>query len=212
MRNVRIIFSKNGRMKFASHLDMNRLMTRIIRRSSIPVWYTEGFNQHPYITFALPLSLGFTSEYEVMDIRILDDAFTDEQVKLALSQVLPDGLSVISVAESVEKAGAVAFAEFLIEFESDDTALANSLSAFLSQDHILTEKKTKKGKMKEIDMAPSIKSFSISCNNTIELNIVLSAGGDNNLNPVLLLSAYGDLPYYTVCRKKIYNSLMEEFK
>ena len=62
MRNVRVFFTKHGRMKFASHLDMNRLMTRLIRLSNIPIWYTEGFNQHPYITFALPLSLDHLSE------------------------------------------------------------------------------------------------------------------------------------------------------
>ncbi len=61
-------------------------------------------------------------------------------------------------------------------------------------------------------MAPSINRFEITCDGQINLNIVLSAGGDNNLNPTLLLAAFGDLPYYTVCRKKIYNSQMEEFK
>ncbi len=212
MRNVRVFFSKMGRMKFASHLDMNRLMTRIIRRSGVPIWYTEGFNQHPYITFALPLSLGFTSEYEIMDIRVLDDDFTNEQVKAALDKVFPDGLSVLSVEDMVEKTGSVAFAEFLISFDGGDKAFADSLRAFLSQESILTEKKTKKGKMKEVDMAPCIKRFEVLEGENVELSIVLSAGGDNNLNPTLLLAAFGETPYYTVCRKMIYNSSMECFK
>ena len=212
MRSVRVFFSKKGRMKFASHLDMNRLMTRIIRRSGVPIWYTEGFNQHPYITFALPLSLGFTSEYEIMDIRIVDDEFSNEMVKAAIQEVFPEDLAVISVEDAVMKTGEVAFAEFLITFEEGDKAFAEALNRFLSQESIITEKKTKKGKMKEIDMAPCINSFSVIDGETVQLNIVLAAGGENNLNPTLLLAAFGETPYYTVCRKMIYNSAMECFK
>lgn len=212
LRSVRVFFSKKGRMKFASHLDMNRLMTRIIRRSGVPIWYTEGFNQHPYITFALPLSLGFTSEYEIMDIRIVDDEFTNEMVKAALQEVFPEDLAVISVEDAVMKTGEVAFAEFLITFEEGDKAFAEALKCFLSQESIITEKKTKKGKMKEIDMAPCINSFSVIDGKEVQLNIVLAAGGENNLNPTLLLAAFGETPYYTVCRKMIYNSAMECFK
>lgn len=212
LRSVRVFFSKKGRMKFASHLDMNRLMTRIIRRSGVPIWYTEGFNQHPYITFALPLSLGFTSEYEIMDIRIVDDEFTNEMVKATLQEVFPEDLAVISVEDAVMKTGEVAFAEFLITFEEGDKAFAEALKCFLSQESIITEKKTKKGKMKEIDMAPCINSFSVIDGKEVQLNIVLAAGGENNLNPTLLLAAFGETPYYTVCRKMIYNSAMECFK
>ena len=46
----------------------------------------------------------------------------------------------------------------------------------------------------------------------VVLNIVLSAGGENNINPTLLLNAYGELHDYTVCRTMIYNDQMESFK
>ena len=75
LKSVRLFFKKNGPLKFVSHLDMNRVMIRLLRLSKVPVWYTEGFNRHPYITFALPLSLGFSSEYEVMDFRFDNDSF-----------------------------------------------------------------------------------------------------------------------------------------
>ena len=76
MKNVRLFYSKTGRLKFISHLDMTRFMSRIITRSKIPVWYTEGFNQHVYMNFALPLSLGFESVYEVVDFRLNDDGYS----------------------------------------------------------------------------------------------------------------------------------------
>ena len=75
MKNVRIFYTKTDRMKFVSHLDMNRLMSRIIMRADIPVWYTEGFNQRIYINYAVPLSLGFEGLYEIIDIRLTDDNY-----------------------------------------------------------------------------------------------------------------------------------------
>ena len=81
MRNVRIIYKKKSLLKFISHLDMNRFMTRVLRRTDIPFWYTEGFNTHLYINFALPLSLGFESDYEIMDLKITDDEYSFAQIK-----------------------------------------------------------------------------------------------------------------------------------
>ena len=63
MRCVRVWFHKTGPIRYISHLDLMRTMTRAIRRSRIPLWYTEGFNPHPYMTFALPLSLGMQREH-----------------------------------------------------------------------------------------------------------------------------------------------------
>ena len=75
LKSVRLFYTKHGRMRFISHLDMTRFMARVIRRAELPVWYTEGFNPHLYMTFALPLSLGFESEYEAVDIRLLQDDY-----------------------------------------------------------------------------------------------------------------------------------------
>ena len=49
MREVRLRFSKTGRLKYISHLDINRAMSRALKRAGIPLWYTEGFNPHPYM-------------------------------------------------------------------------------------------------------------------------------------------------------------------
>lgn len=61
MTTVRIFYKKLDVAKYISHLDMQRCMQRAVKRAKLPVWYTEGFNPHPYITFALPISLGIES-------------------------------------------------------------------------------------------------------------------------------------------------------
>ena len=63
MRTVRVFYKKLGRLKFISHLDMNRFMLRALRLSGLPVWYTEGFNPHPYATFA-PVSYTHLDVYK----------------------------------------------------------------------------------------------------------------------------------------------------
>ena len=199
-------------MKFSSHLDMYRLMSRLLRISNVPIWYTEGFNQHPYLTFALPLSLGFTSEYEILDIKIIDDEYSDDMLKNALISVFPEGLEVISVSAPEQKTGKIAFAEFKIVFENNDKVFANSLTQFLSSESIITKKKTKKGAFKDIDLAPFIKNFDITLEDNVVLKITLVAGGEASVNPTLLLSAFGELPEYSICRTMIYDSELNIFK
>ncbi len=102
MKTVRIVFSKTGRARFISHLDLVRTMTRVMRRAGIPLWYTEGFNRHPYLTFAAPLSLGFEGLRETMDLRLQEDMAYDELVS-RLNAAFPEGFAAVSAAEAICK-------------------------------------------------------------------------------------------------------------
>ncbi len=66
----RIYYSKKGLLKFVTHLDMLRMMHRILRRTGLPLKYTEGFNRHPKIDFCPPLSVGVEGLNEIMDIML----------------------------------------------------------------------------------------------------------------------------------------------
>ncbi len=212
MKDIRIFFRKTGRMKFISHLDLNRFMIRMIRRSGIPIWYSEGFNPHPYITFAMPLSLGFESTYDIMDMRLDRDDYPLDETLDKLKAVMPEGIEFFGIAEPKMKVSELSYAEFEIAYDNIPSDTVKALCDFLSQSEILTEKKSKKGKMKAVDLAPNIKSFKFYDN---KLTLVLSAG-NNNLNPKLLLETFEDkrgisLPYATVIRTMLYNDRMEEF-
>ncbi|MBR3737453.1 MAG: TIGR03936 family radical SAM-associated protein, partial [Eubacterium sp.] len=74
MQEIRLRFSKTDTAKYISHLDINRAFQRAFSRAKINLWYTEGFNPHPYMSFSLPLSLGVESLCENVDIRIIDDS------------------------------------------------------------------------------------------------------------------------------------------
>lgn len=213
MRNVRVLYKKQGKMKFVSHLDLNRFMIRMIRKSGMPVWYSEGFNPHPYITFALPLSLGFESSYEVMDIRLDDDNFTNDEVLKALSAEMPDGIELLEVNNPVMKVGEVAFASFDISFDEALGETAEELYNFLSSENIYAEKKTKKGGIKLIDLKEFIRCFTVG---ESKLTLTLAAGGSNNLNPKLLLDEFNrvsenKLPSCVITRTMLYNEHLDRF-
>ena len=70
-KDVRVWFSKTGTARYISHLDLNRCMSRAFHKAKLPLWYTEGFNPHVFLTFAAPLSLGFEGRHESMDIRLI---------------------------------------------------------------------------------------------------------------------------------------------
>ena len=214
MKDVRIYFQKLGRMKFISHLDLQRFMIRMIRMSGIPVWYSEGFNPHPYVTFALPLSLGFESTYDVLDLRFDDEDYPLSKALEKLRAVMPEGINLIGIGEPQMKVGKIAWARYQIDYDGLSKNIQDELIAFFSQSEILTEKRSKKGKINTVDLAPSIKNAEVTDRG---IKLVLAAGGSDNLNPKLLLEAFEKanntkLPYATVVRTMLYDAEMNEFK
>ena len=209
MRPVRIYYNKTGKLKYISHLDINRVMLRMIRRGKINVWFTEGFHQHPYVNFALPLSLGFESESEAVDMRINDD-MTNEEIMARLSDVAPDGMEIPAVCDPIKKFSEIAYADFYIVIKGE---CENALNDFLSQPQIIVEKTTKKGGIKQIDLKEKIVKYSVSEENgDTALLITLPAGTQENINPNLVLAAFSDdLAIKRVVRRAIYDSEMNIF-
>ena len=190
MREVRLRFSKQGRLKYISHLDINRAMSRAFKRAEIPLWYTEGFNPHPYMSFSLPLSLGVESLFESVDIRIVG-SITNDEIKNRMNSVLPEGLKVLDVYDDFYDNGEISYSDYVYKFQFDDNALAlEKIKSILDGDEILALKKGKQGRkkvFKETNIKSFIDKYNISIrDDTVVLNIRLLAGTDKNLNPSLL--------------------------
>ena len=195
MRLVRIRFKKTGRAKYISHLDLVRFMSRAMKRAQIPMWYTEGFNPRPYITFALPLSLGTESVCESMDIKIEDDMSNDE-IKERLSEAMTEGIDVYCVDEAKVEACEIAFAEYDIVLELESGEVGNfffSTQALLQSEELIVEKMGKKGRqkiLKKINLIEHIKTYEVNQNdNGIKITALISAGTSVNINPSLLIEA-----------------------
>ena len=70
MSKYRIQYSQNDDIKFISHLDFLRTINRVFMRAKTPVKFSNGFNPHLVMTIGLPLSVGTTSECDVLDIEL----------------------------------------------------------------------------------------------------------------------------------------------
>lgn len=183
MKDVRLFFRKTGDLKFISHLDMNRFFIRLLRKSGLNVWHTEGFNPHPYITFALPLSLGFESDCEAVDFKLLDD--TDyKTVTETLKKIAPNGIEILRAAEPKYKAGKIAFAVYELKFE--EKTYADMFVEFLSADTIIVSKKTKSGAIKVSDIKGK---FEFSQLNESVVSIKLPCGNEN-INPQSVVNSF----------------------
>lgn len=201
-------------MKFVSHLDMNRFMTRLINKAKIPIWFTEGFNQHAYFNFAVPLSLGFEGQYEVLDLRIITPDYSNEQLVLDLNKASIPDIEFLDAKEPILKMKEIVFAEFKVIFDELNVELAEKINGFFAREQIITQKTTKKGGTKDIDIAPLIKKWVLKEN---ELTLILTAGNENNLNPNLVLSTFFESEKiapvdYSVIRTMIYDKNLNPFK
>ena len=189
---VRMSFQKTGMAKFISHLDTVRCITRAMKRANVPVWFTEGFNPHAFLTFAMPLSLGFESLCETVDFRLLEETDLNE-LKDRINNALPVDITVKEIYVYETSPNDIRWAEYKIIFNNPDALLLSQAEKILSADEILVLKKSKKGRNKvekEVNIKEHIKSFElIEDNGKLILNTILSSGTSININPMLLISA-----------------------
>ena len=75
---IRMTYAKLGNLRFVGHLDLQRLFERALRRTNIPLRYTQGFNPHLRINLASALPLGFIGEAEQMDFWLDQEVSLDE--------------------------------------------------------------------------------------------------------------------------------------
>ena len=189
---VRMSFEKTGMAKFISHLDTVRCITRAMKRASVPVWFTEGFNPHAFLTFAMPLSLGFESLCETVDFRLVEEVDLDE-LKERLNNALPVDMTVKGIYVYDTLPNDIRWAEYKVVFNNPDELLLAQAEKLLSSDEIMVMKKGKQGRKKvekEVNIKEHIKSFELENDNgKFVLKTVLSSGPSININPMLLIGA-----------------------
>ena len=204
---MRAVFEKKDRAKYISHLDLNRCMQRTFKRSGLPVWYTEGFNPHIYITFALPLSLGYESSVEIMDFNMTEEV-SEKETADKLNKAMPEGLKVLRVYSPQTKHTGIKSAEYMITLSGDSLSLHSEFEKFMSQEQINTVKRTQRGGEKIIDLKPDTEVRKIL--------LRLPSGNEKNLNPSLitdLFREYSSVSYELVSveRTGIFSDNGKEF-
>ena len=196
-------------------------MSRALKRAQIPLWYTEGFNPHPYMSFSLPLSLGVESLCESVDLRIIGD-ITNDEIKYRLNNVLPQDIKIVDVYDDFRDNSEIVYSDYVYKFEfKDNEAAFEKIKNVLSSDEIIALKKGKQGRkrvMKETNIKSFIDKYSISIrNDVIVLNIRLLAGPEKNLNPSLLFDTIirlidMDFEWKSIARISLLDKDYKEFR
>jgi len=219
LQTVRLTFSKTGEAKYLSHLDLMRCFTRAVRQCGYPVWYTEGFNPHIYLMFSSPLSLGFESECETVDLRLLQDDEIPADLAQRINKGLPQGVRVTGAALPVLKHTELVWSEWEAMLPCDDAdAAAAAFAAFLDSPTIEITKKTKKGALRTDDVKPLIKKAQWEkTEEGLRISLVLSQRSESALNPAALFEAFSaacgvDTEAVAITRTAVYSEKMEKFQ
>ncbi len=221
---VRIKFKKVGRLQYISHLDLVRTMQKILVRSKLPMWYTEGFNPKPKMVFAAPLSIGVESVCEFMDLR-LTKKVSAEKIAAVLNANMTDEMQVTAVYYPTSKLTDLKWFSYIVEIKSEmnSAELAEKCNQLFANSEILVTKKSKDTE-KTVDIKPLIRSAdAVSDNGKVRICATLSADQSCFLNPEYLveairretgvLSAENEaLESYTVVRTAAYVEDMSEFR
>lgn len=165
----RVYFDKFGEMKFISHLDLLRFFDRLLKKSQIPVKYSQGFHPRPKMSFGSPISLGTEAYNELMDFE-LETPMSNEEVFNRLNSSNVVGFRVNKVEDVIGKASIMEeYTIMVYEIESEEEIITK-LETLLNQEEIV-EVKEKKGKVTTRNLKERIKSFRRE-GNMIEMEII----------------------------------------
>lgn len=221
---LRFRLRKDGALRYISHLDFVRTMTKVLMRSGLPLWFTLGFNPIPKITFAAPLSVFMDSDCELMDVR-MNTPVAPEEAKGLLAAVLPADMEVLEVyvpAVKLAEIGYIAY-DLTVAYDGASKEDVDAAISFLASPSIMVEKKGKGDKIKEIDLKPMIASATLGFDEAtgeMQGRWVLSASPEAFLNPELLLGAIkantsfmdSEEVFYRFRRREVYAKDLSVFR
>lgn len=190
MTDFRITFSKTGPLVFISHLDLSHTFVRAFNRAGIKMRYSEGFNPHPKLVFALPLSVGMAGTNELCDVGLKEDMDIDT-FREKLTKVLPEHLEILDVSPVGAKFKNVVSADYTYTFDGTEET-KEKINKHLSNEKITVVKRTKSGE-KETDIKPQIFSAKAeTCDRKIALYMNLESAPDHYLNPEYVIKSLED--------------------
>ena len=157
---IQAVFEKNERVRHIGHLDIQRAVQRGLRRSGLPVGYSNGFNPHILVSFASALSTGACGQREIMDVTMAEEVSTEEFL-LKMNQAMPPEMQLLEARQVDDRHPALtallkaASYDLLIRDPELSRRLVPAIGPMMEQQTIMTLRKSKSG-LKECDIKPMI--------------------------------------------------------
>jgi len=179
-----VVFEKGAPLRHIGHLDLMRTVQRALRRSNLPVKYSNGFNPHIRLSFAAPLSVGVIGLRELMEVPV-EDGLTEEQFASRMNAALPSCMQICFCRTVPDDFPAlmslVAGADYRITFAktAESHKAADGFAAFMALDSYVAQRRTKSGE-NPCDIRPFVTAGEMQETETeyiIELRTIATAAG-----------------------------------
>jgi radical SAM family uncharacterized protein/radical SAM-linked protein len=166
----RLSFTKTGRTRFLSHLELAMALTRALRRSSLSLAYSAGFHPHPKISFATATSVGMASLEEYMDVTAFEYPKDLPVLKNEINAALPSGMEITDIkllsyiAKDLAKSLYGFAYNLILPTETDEEKLKNiadSIENFLAAKALPITRQSK-GKTVTRDIRPFVEALALN--------------------------------------------------
>ena len=147
VQRLRLRYAKRGRLRFTSTRDFQRALERALRRTGVPMAYSQGFNPHPRISYTNAAPTGTASEAEYVELAVTS-ILDPELVRAALDAALPPGLDVLEVVEvrAPDFAERLQASVWVIELPQVEPETARAaVATFLAAETVDVQRLTKSG-------------------------------------------------------------------
>lgn len=184
----RIEYSITDQAAYLSHLEVMKTFERALRRAQIPLAFSEGFNPHPKIAIAAPLSVGMAGKHEYLDLETRADVLPMD-LKEKLNNSLPQGMEILKarvISRTKPLMAVINAASYRVEMDAgkiDKTGLSDAVQVFLSQEVFPLERHTQKVN-KIIDVRKGVYDLKIAFSVlSFDLEMLLAMGNEGNIRP-----------------------------
>ena len=193
-----IQFGKQGRLRFISHLDLQRFMQRALRRTGLPVAYSQGLNPHALLSFASALGMGVSSEAELLEVRFAEPV-AEQTILEAMRAALPPEMPVYRVRAVDDRFPSLMATVYCADYRMTLTgegakAIADAVPGYLEKAEVMAVRKTKSGE-KTVNIRPS--TLELRAEGTEDgayaLTARLTLTPEDTLKPDVLLGALARL-------------------
>lgn len=188
---LRLIFTKEGRAVYISHLDLLRTFQRVFLRQGLVLRHSQGFHPHPIISFALPLSVGQSSCCEILDFEVTQD-MDGSGLPEELNRFMPEGIRAVDCYVPIRPVRELALLQCQAELVYDNGVPADGAEKvrnFLLGESVVIQKRTKRKAMADVDIRPMLHSLEITeAPDLLALHAVVAAQNPG-MNPALLAAA-----------------------
>jgi len=197
LQRLRVVFIKGAEIRYISHLDVARAWERALRRASVPLAYSSGFNPRPKLTFAAAMAVGFAGRAEMLDV-LLTRRMPPREFASRVQEELPSGLQLSSVEEVPiglpPLPTQVVAAEYEVVVETVDTAEAMQarLDKLLVAETI-NRRRERPGKVRIYDLRPLIRKLWVADRREDEcvIGMYLQADAQGTGRPDEVMAALG---------------------